>query len=638
MKGGSFQLLAGQRLLTALTSGARRYGASFVAEVVVFWSAILAVQVAVDSTAGAHILPAIVLGFPLATVSLGLAEATFRLYRRVWAVASPQDAIALGLAVAEATILVAAVNTLARPTLRPFGILVPVLAGPAAALAVGAFRLFPRLLSSAPIRGNRILFVATDARAYVTIKSMLQQPGREWVPVGILTTDGADFRRTVTGVPVLGRSTDLTHWIEVTHPQGVAFVLDGKPFDHREQFGACLAAELPIFIVPAPEEFVNHPTITHLRELTADDLVGRAPRDIDVALAAGEIANKCVLVTGAAGSIGSELCRVIAGLRPSRLVVLDNNESGLFDLAQDLRRTATIDIDEVLVSITDEGQLLRAFSEQRPDIVFHAAAYKHVPMLEMHPIQAVLTNVIGTRNTLKAANMVGTKQLVLISTDKAVARHSILGCTKRLCEMMFQNDAGPVQSWAVRFGNVVGSRGSVVPVFERQIRQGGPVTITHPEATRYMMTIREAACLVVSTLQFGHQGGLYALDMGKPIKILALAEALIRSRGLRPHTDIEIVFTGLRPGELVTEQLLSGDEAWRSTSNPMIQEIASPTHPRRKLEPLLDKLHDLARQDRSDDVRRILHESVLTEPRPELVEVPKDANEPTAVPAWLYEG
>jgi FlaA1/EpsC-like NDP-sugar epimerase len=249
--------------------------------------------------------------------------------------------------------------------------------------------------------------------------------------------------------------------------------------------------------------------------------------------------------------------------------------------------------------------------------VFHCAAYKHVPMLESHPIQAVMTNVVGTWNTLRCAEATAVERFVLISTDKAVARHSVMGCTKRLCEEIVLGHQGSTVSWAVRFGNVVGSRGSVVPLFERQIESGGPVTITHPDVSRFMMTIREAVLLVVRTLAMGESGHLYMLDMGPPIKILDLANALIRSRGLRPGSDIEIVFSGLRPGELMSEELLASDEGVRPTLDPSILDVVAPYVPSGSdLAWTIERVRTLATEGRSDELVRTLKKAVRNTGRP----------------------
>jgi FlaA1/EpsC-like NDP-sugar epimerase len=317
---------------------------------------------------------------------------------------------------------------------------------------------------------------------------------------------------------------------------------------------------------------------------------------------------------------------MIAGLAPRRLVLLDNNESGLFDLAEELRMDLSIEIREALVSIADREQLLQVFVEERPELVFHAAAYKHVPMLESHPAQAVVTNVIGTHNTLQCAEVVGVKRFVLISTDKAVARHSVMGCTKRLCELMILGREGPMECWAVRFGNVVGSRGSVVPLFERQIEQGGPITITHPEMTRYMMTIREAVALVIRTLTVARPGHVYMLDMGEPIKIVTLAESLVRARGLRPGADIEIVYTGLRPGERLHEELLAPDEGSRPTGHPAIMEVVSPNNfSPDDLEWTVSRLAQLAKESRADELVRALKTAAGSQParRPDEPDAPR---------------
>jgi FlaA1/EpsC-like NDP-sugar epimerase len=428
------------------------------------------------------------------------------------------------------------------------------------------------------------------------------------------------------GLPVVGDTRELEHWIKVTHADGVAFIPgDMSQADFRRLISTCLGLEKPIFVIPPADEWLRSPGTSRLRQLTADDLLSRPNLDLDLEGVAEQIADRTVLVTGAAGSVGSELCKILVSLQPQRLVLVDNNESGLFDIAEELRLMSKVDIGEALVSVTDREQLLTVFTDERPDLVFHAAAYKHVPMLELHPEQAVMVNVMGTRNALWCAEAVGTRQFILISTDKAASSHSVMGCTKRLCEMMVLGHAGSLRCWAVRFGNVVGSRGSVVPIFERQIHRGGPVTITHPDMTRYMMTARQAASLVVSTvlLPAGH---LYMLDMGDPVRILDLANALIRSRGLRPGKDIEVVFTGARHGERLTENLLGPGEGWRPTQLLSVNEVVTPiaSNAVENLNWTIERLDSLAKDRKTTELTRVLKQAVWAPSQLAIPEEPED--------------
>jgi FlaA1/EpsC-like NDP-sugar epimerase len=569
-----------------------------------------------------------IVSFVIVAAAMGAGEARFHLYRRVWSVAGLNDAFAVGLAVVEASLLITIVNLLFPDGYRPFRILAPVLAAPAIVIAIGLVRLVPRLLTSARPTGNRLLVVIPDASGYATVKTLLEHPSPDWAPVAVLTIGPADVGRTLTGIPVLGRAENLRHWMKVTDAQGVAFVHTATSDRERERqlYAECLAAHRPVFIVPGADEWFLRPSGSRLRQLSADDLVGRDQREIDLGLAASEIRNRAVLVTGAAGSIGSELCRLLVDMEPRRLVLLDINESALFDLSEELRVGSNVDLREALVSIVDRSLLVNLFADERPDIVFHVAAYKHVPMLETHPVQAVLTNVVGTWNTVRCAEASGVQKFILISTDKAASKHSVMGCTKRLCEQIVLAHRGSMSSWAVRFGNVVGSRGSVVPLFERQIEMGGPVTITHPDMTRFMMTTREAASLVLSTVVIARSGHLYMLDMGEPIKILDLAHDLIRSRGLRPDVDIKTVFTGLRPGERLTEELLGPDEGWRPTSLASIREVVSPGLGKEEdLAWIVERLETLAREGKSDELVRALKKAVqapaerVDEPKPEML-------------------
>jgi FlaA1/EpsC-like NDP-sugar epimerase len=557
----------------------------------------------------------------LAGAAMGAGEARFKLYRRVWTVAGLSDAIAIGAAVTEAALLITVANALMPDGARAYRLLVPVLATPAMVIGVGLFRLLPRLFSRIRASSNRLLMVVQDGNGYAAIKSLAQHPNVEWKPVGIVTWKSGEEDMTVMGIPVLGHVSDLARFIRITQADGVGFVLDDSTpiAEQRDLIATCLAAHRPIFIVPASLQWFARQPTTPLRLLSADDLVGRTPRDIELDEIADLVKNRSVMVTGAAGSIGSELCRVIAKLGPSRLVMLDDNESGLFDITEELQADVRFDLRSALVSIVDNPAVLGVFADERPDIVFHAAAYKHVPLLERHPIQAFRTNVIGTRNVLRAAGAARSSTFVLVSTDKAVARHSVMGCTKRLCELMVLAHRDEMQCWAVRFGNVVGSRGSVVPLFEKQIEHGGPVTITHPETTRYMMTIREAVMLVIASLRIGTSRRLYMLDMGEPIRIAALAEDLIRSRGLRPGADIEVVYTGLREGERLTEELLAADEGIRTTANPAIREvISSSALSQSDLDWTIDHLARLADDARASELvaglKRVVRDSVRFEP------------------------
>lgn len=588
----------------------------FAAEVLLFWLILMAVNSSGYGTVNPWPTQS---WYPLASLlmvafAMGFGEARLRLYRRVWSVASLNDAFAIGLAVVEASLIVIIVNLLFPDGDRPLRVGAPALAAPAVVIAIGLIRLLPRL-AKAPSRptGNRLLVIIPDESAYATVKALIQQPNPDWTPVAVVTTGPADIGRTLLGVPVIGSTNNLKRWIKDTAVQGVA-VVEGATSDRvhaRNLFAECLAAELPVFIVPTADAWFPRPMGARLRQLSADDLVGRDEREIDLELAANEVRNRVVLVTGAAGSIGSVLCRLIAGMGPRRLVLVDINESGLFDLAEELRASGTLDLRESLVSIIDQDQLLAVFADERPEIVFHAAAYKHVPMLEAHPVQAVLANVVGTRNALRCAHAAGVKKFILISTDKAASKHSVMGCTKRLCEELVLAYRGPMSCWAVRFGNVVGSRGSVVPLFERQIEHGGPVTITHRDVSRYMMTIGEASSLVLSSLTMSRPNHLYMLDMGEPIKIYDLANDLIRSRGLRPDTDIKIVITGLRPGERLTEELLATEEGWRPTDHPAIREVISPKISKEEdLAWTVERLERLARERRSDELVRVLKTAV----------------------------
>ena len=587
-----------------------RYAPGFFVEVLIFWIILEAFQ---QLNYGGRILTTaqtrttLILSLAFVVLAMGAGEARFKLYRRVWQVAGIHDAIATAFAVAEASLLITLANWPLPSDYRIFRLGVPLLAAPAALIGIGIFRLLPRLLSQTPTSGSRLLIV-TSSVSNPAVKELVQSRSPEWQAVAVVTKDSKQVGHTVLGVPVVGQTNRLAHFLKSTDVDGVAFVFDDEPSpEDRILFNQCLEAGLPMFIVPGTHDWFHRQGGTRLRQLSADDLVGRTHRELEIQHAREHVTGKVVLVTGAAGSIGSELSRMVAGMEPRRLVLVDNNESGLFDIAEELRMERSIEVREALVSVADREPLLQVFADERPEIVFHAAAYKHVPMLEAHPAQAVITNVVGTHTTMACAEAAGVKTFILISTDKAVGLQSVMGCTKRVCEHMILSWRGSMTCWAVRFGNVVGSRGSVVPLFERQIAQGGPVTITHAEMTRYMMTIREAVALVIRTLTIAKPRHVYMLDMGQPIKITSLAEALIRARGLRPGADIKIVYTGLRPGERLHEELLGPDEGARPTEHPAIMEVVSPNaFSPEDIEWTVTRLTQLAQEGRASELVRAL--------------------------------
>ncbi len=331
----------------------------------------------------------------------------------------------------------------------------------------------------------------------------------------------------------------------------------------------CRDAAVETRILPGLFELINgNVSVSQLREVSLEDLLGRDPVQLDNASIEGYIKGKTVLVTGAGGSIGSELCRQIFRYEPSKLILLGKGENSIFSIQQELvRRSEPIEIISVIADVRDEKRISSVFRHHRPDVVFHAAAHKHVPLMEANPSEAVANNVFGTKVVAELSSDFGVDIFVLVSSDKAVNPTSVMGATKRCAELVVQNLAkvSSTKFVAVRFGNVLASRGSVIPLWKQQIAQGGPISVTHPEATRYFMLIPEAVQLILQAGVLGNGGEIFVLDMGSPVKILDLAVDLIRFSGLRPGEDIKIEFIGLRPGEKLYEELLTSEEGLGKT-------------------------------------------------------------------------
>jgi FlaA1/EpsC-like NDP-sugar epimerase len=433
---------------------------------------------------------------------------------------------------------------------------------------VRAFR-EERLLPWRARRGKRALIIGAGTAAERLLRETQREGESEICPVAMVDDDPDKRGMRLHGVPVVGTSRDLKALVA---SNGIKLLVIAIPSatrgEMRDIVEACLETGVDFKIVPSVRELLDgRARLGELRKVQIEDLLGRDTIDLGVEGPRGDLEGRTVMVTGGAGSIGSELARQVAGFGPRRLLVLDQAESPLYFTNLELRAAhPELEIIPIIADVTDAARMESVFARHRPDFVFHAAAYKHVPLMEDNPVEAVRNNVIGTLTVSQAAARYGAEKFVLISTDKAVYPSSVMGATKRLAEQIVLGwpalRAAETDFRAVRFGNVLGSDGSVIPVFKRQLAAGKPITVTHPEVTRYFMTIPEAVQLVLQSAALPDaQGRICMLEMGEPVRIVELAENLIRLSGLEPYTDVPIVFTGLRPGEKLHEELMEAREA-----------------------------------------------------------------------------
>jgi FlaA1/EpsC-like NDP-sugar epimerase len=467
--------------------------------------------------------------------------------------------------------------------------------------------------------GQRALIVGKLPAAQSVLRELSSNPALGFRPVGILSDEiGAGQR--LLGVPVLGRVLDLRDAIAKNEGAVVLLALpsaDGRTL--RKIVREAEAAGARCLTIPSVAEVVaGRVSVNAIREVEFEDLLRRAPSRIDLASVAKSFADRCVLITGAGGSIGAELSRQIERFGPRRLVLVGRGENSIFEMMQTLgKRSQEIEVIPVILDVRDSRRLQRLFEAIRPDVVFHAAAHKHVSFMEQYPEEAVATNVQGTLNVLDAAVHSRVERLVLISTDKAVNPSSVMGATKRIGELLVQSVARQyrVAYTSVRFGNVLSSRGSVVPLFRRQLAQGGPITVTHPDATRYFMTIPEAVQLVLQAAVLATPGDTFVLDMGEPVRIVQLARDLIEIHGLRPEQDVEVKFIGQRPGEKLTEELFFAFESPEPTSHEAIRRVRLNGAPGDDPRPVAARLVQLAKNGSRDEIVSALRD-IVPEYRP----------------------
>lgn len=499
----------------------------------------------------------------------------FRIYNRMWQYASLGELFAIIKAVSAGMVtVVVLIYTIPLPYLPRS---VYILAWGMMIALIGGSRLGWRvlrdfiILDASSVARRTLIIGAGDGGALVA-RELKNNPGLNLQPVGFI--DDSRFKQNLSlyGIPVLGNRKAIPHIVE---HYGIEEIIIAMPSASgrviRELIGICSATPAKLRIFQGASDLLSQRS--RIRNIELEDLLRREPVQLNLQEIAAYLNEKTVLVSGAGGSIGSELCRQICSFKPSKLIVLDYSENNLFDIENELRDSfPDIKIEPELVDIKDRQRLQTVFSRSQPVVVFHAAAHKHVPMMEKHPVEAIKNNILGTKNMAEIADKYGVDTFIQISTDKAVNPTSVMGATKRIAEMIIQdiNQTSKTRFAAVRFGNVLGSRGSVIPIFKKQIENGGPVKVTHPDMTRYFMTIPEAVQLVIEAGAMAKGGEIFVLDMGEPVKIVDLAKDLIRLHGYEPEKDIKIEFFGTRPGEKLYEELFSSREQMAATKHDRI--------------------------------------------------------------------
>ncbi|MDT3698294.1 MAG: nucleoside-diphosphate sugar epimerase/dehydratase [Thermincola sp.] len=510
-----------------------------------------------------------------------------KIYRRVWQYASIGELVSL----VKATTLSEIIFYVFQMTVQFYKpeLVVPrsiyLLAWLLVTVGVGASRLSWRMfrdsyLKIQPHHRQTMIIGAGKAGALIA-KELKHTPTSELYPVAFIDDDQAKLGLEIMGLPVVGGRDRIIEAAEQLHIKKIIIAMpSASKAEIAKLIDICKQTKAKIKILPRVSDLISGKiSVNMIREVSLEDLLGRDPVQVDLAGIANYVTGQVVLVTGAGGSIGSELCRQVVPFNPKQLLLLGHGENSIYDVELELLKLfPSLKLQTIIADIQDRARISEIFDNYRPSVVFHAAAHKHVPLMERDPSEAVKNNIFGTRNLAECAHEFKASRFVMVSTDKAVNPASVMGATKRAAEMIVQgmDRSSSTKFVAVRFGNVLGSRGSVVPLFKRQIQEGGPITITHPEMVRYFMTIPEAVQLVIQAGALANGGEVFILDMGKPVKIADLAKDLIRLSGLRVGEDINIIYTGIRPGEKLFEEILTSEEGISATRHNRIF-IGKPT-------------------------------------------------------------
>jgi len=494
----------------------------------------------------------------------------FNLYWRDWEYASVYEVITVVKCVS-ATVIVSTISGLAffdTKVTWQFLIVCWLLL----VISIGGVRLSMRVFreffadSSVMENAKPTLIVGAGAAGTLLVRQMLMHPAMRMDPIAFVDDDPEKLRKDIYGVRILGAIKDIERIVDTMGITKVVIAMPSLPIKKlNEVYDVARKTGAECVILPNIDDVMSgNLHVQQLRNVEIEDLLGREPVHLDQTMIEKQLRGKKILVTGAGGSIGSEICRQVAKFKPKEIVILGHGENSIYQLNMELvgKYSQHFTITPVIADVQDRKRIFEVMDKYKPDVVYHAAAHKHVPLMELNPREAVKNNILGTRNVAEAASHARVKAFVMVSTDKAVNPPNIMGATKRLCEMIVQDMATRSEYTkfvAVRFGNVLGSRGSVIPLFKKQIAEGGPITVTHPDIVRYFMTIPEAAQLVIQAGALARGGEIFVLDMGQPVKIVDLAKNLIRLSGY-DEGDIEIKFTGLRPGEKMYEELLNEGE------------------------------------------------------------------------------
>lgn len=470
---------------------------------------------------------------------------------------------------------------------------------------------------------SRVLIIGGGIAGGMVIQELKRNPNLRKYAVAIIDDDKNKLGRRIHNVKIVGTTSDIDDIVQIYQIDEIIFsIANISKTDKKEILDSCKNTNCKIKTIPGIYEIIDGKVdIKKIRDVEIEDLLGREPVRVDLKEISNYITNRVVLITGGGGSIGSELCRQIANFKPKQLIILDNYENNAYSIEQELIRKYRdkLNLKTIIASIREEKRMDSIFDKYRPDVVFHAAAHKHVPLMESSPGEAIKNNIFGTLNVAKLASKYKSKRFVLISTDKAVNPTNIMGATKRAAEMIIQtmNESSSTEFVAVRFGNVLGSNGSVIPLFKKQIEEGGPVTVTHPDIIRYFMTIPEAVGLVIQAGAMAKGGEIFVLDMGEPVRILDLAKNLIKFSGFEVGVDIQIEFSGLRPGEKLYEELLLSEEGLLDTEHEKIF-IGRPIDVNReKIMECLNLLKEVVDDEDIDKIQVIMRKLVTTYINPE---------------------